>query len=93
MYLGVFENLPDELIEKICFHDHNARMQGVFEFLRKYVKENIPRVDILPENIRKVYRHYTVKMKSTFILKKQSDLETGFVYNVLAKNVHIIDYN
>jgi len=93
MNLGVFENLPDELIEKICFHNHNTRMQGVFAFLRKYVKENIPRVEVLPENIRKAYRHYSVRMKTTFILKKHSDLEVGLVYNVLAKNVHVIDYD
>ena len=93
MYLGGFENLPDELIEKICFHNHNTRMQGVFAFLRKYVKENIPRVQVLPDKIRKAYGHYSVKMKTTFILKKNTDLEVGLVYNVLAKNVHVIDYD
>lgn len=32
-------------------------------------------------------------MKTTFILKKHTDLEVGLVYNVLAKNVHVIDYD
>lgn len=96
MRLGVFEQLPDELVEHICWRVHQSKMDEIFRFIRKYLPDPSKHPDrftnyyLGPEFLRTSAKLYGINPvgRTSFHLK-HTTLEAMLVHHMISPSADL----
>ena len=90
--IGVFENLPDELIERIFKNVHETKMKDIHKFIRKYVIDPYETPDRFlsyytsPKFLKTTSRIYSLNpVGKTSFFSNNTMLETLFIYHLISR--------
>ena len=90
--IGVFENLPEELIEHIFKNVHKTKMKDVHHFIKKYVPDPYETPDRFlsfytsPNFLKTTSRMYSLNpVGKTCVISKNTMLETLFIYHLISR--------
>lgn len=90
--IGVFEKLPDELIERIFKNVHETKMKDIHKFIRKYVPDPYETPDRFlnyytsPKFLKTTSRIYSLNpVGKTSFFSNNTMLETLFIYHLISR--------
>lgn len=91
MRMGIFEGLPDELLERICWYDHRTKMKEIFAFIMKYVPDpydhpaRFLRYYTAPEFLQRSARMYSINpVGKTDFHNKHTRIETLLIHHMIS---------
>lgn len=100
MRLGLFEELPDELVEHICWQVHQTKMDEIFRFLRKYLPDPSKHPDrftnyyLGPEFLRTSAKLYAINpVGRTGFHLKHSTLEAMLIHHMISPSTEMEVWN
>lgn len=90
--IGIFEKLPNELIEKIFKNVHETKMKDIHNFIRKYVPDpyetpdRFISFDTSPNFLKTTSRMYSLNpVGKTSFFSRNTVLETLFIYHLISR--------